>query len=279
MSFCAVVTGGGTGIGAAVVAELAASGARVFAVGRRLAPLQAVAAAAPDKLVTPVTADVTLPEGRAAVVAAVRDAGVPCRFLVHNAAQLGPMKPLMELTEAEWGATAAVNVEAPLFLTQALLPLLERGRARILHVSSGAAHGAVAHWGAYCTTKAALHMLYQVLKLELEGVCVVGSARPGVVDTDMHAVLRQSAPFPAQQRFLDMKARREELLQEEGELGGGGPHPPPAAALDSPRNVGAFLRWLLLDTADAEFSAAEWDIRDPHHHPRWCVGDGGAASR
>lgn len=59
--------------------------------------------------------------------------------MVHNAAVLEPVKPLMEVDVCEWRQSMSTNVEAPLFLTQMLLPHLKAG-ARILHISSGAAH-------------------------------------------------------------------------------------------------------------------------------------------
>lgn len=44
---------------------------------------------------------------------------------------------------------------------------------------------------------------------------------------------------------------------------------PPSDALDTPVNVGAFLRFLLQDTGDDEYSKEEWDIREESHHHRW----------
>eukprot|EP00957_Ditylum_brightwellii_P005530 424079-Ditylum_brightwellii.AAC.1 len=85
----------------------------------------------------------------------------------------------------------AVNMEGPLFLTQALLPKLKAatttiGGARVLHISSGASQKPYRGWGPYCTSKAGLNMIYRVLREELQPHNIhVGSVRPGVVDTPM----------------------------------------------------------------------------------------------
>lgn len=52
---------------------------------------------------------------------------------------LGPVTPLTRVDAEAWRRVFAVNVDAPLFLTQALLPLMNDG-TRVLHISSGAAH-------------------------------------------------------------------------------------------------------------------------------------------
>ena len=234
----AVVTGGGTGIGQALCEELARRGLHVLAVGRRAEPLRALASRFPGRI-EPLAADVGAPEGRAAVAAAL-GTDVKLRFLVHNAAMLAPVGPLRELCPDALRAHLAVNLEGPLFLTQQLLPMLAGGR--VLHVSSGAAHHAYAGWGPYCMSKAALHMLYQVWREELAGSAIrIGSARPGVVDTPMQALIRATPPerFPRVARF--------EQLHREGQL-------------RRPAEVAQFLAWLLLATDDAAFEAAEWDI-------------------
>jgi len=269
----AVVTGGGSGIGRALALRLSLRGCAVLVVGRRgaaLAETAALAAAAGGARVEALEADVAAADAPARVAAAVAAAGLPLRLVVHNAALLGPVAPLAGAGADALARVLAVNVVAPVALTRALLPALARG-ARVLHVSSGAAHGAVAGWGPYCVSKAALHMAYRVLAEELapRGVAV-GSARPGVVDTDMQGEIRagDAAVFPAAQKFLALKAAADALPARAGGAGA----PPPAGALDGADNVGVFLAWLLLDAGEAEFCAHEWDIRDAVHHERWVGG-------
>ena len=239
MEIVDIVTGGGSGIGRGIALALAAGGRRVLIVGRRDAPLEAVEAEAPEAIRT-LAADVGTESGRRAVAAAVGDDRVGC--LVHNAAVLDPVTRLAEVPLEDWRRHQAINVEGPLFLTQALLPRLAGGR--VLHISSGAAHRPIPGWGAYCTSKAALHMLYQVLKEELASHDIaVGSLRPSVVDTPMQALIRAQPEerFPLVQRFRDLKS---------------------GGQLADPEAVGRFAAAVLLHTDAAEFSAREWDYQD-----------------
>lgn len=294
--FLAVVTGGGTGIGAAVAAALASRGAKVIISGRRLAPLRAIAdAAVPLGAIVPVQADVSTAEGVDAITAAAAGAGLPVRYVVHNAAVLGPIKPLSTVSRDEWREAFAINVDGPLFLTQALLPLMSgssdgSSAPRILHVGSGAAHSVIEGWGAYCTTKAALHMVYRVLAKELDKAGVlVGSVKPGVVDTPLQAAIRSgdAAAFPDRPYFVQLKETRDAAAAAAAAAGGAGAAhasaeaavagsagvPPPAGSLDTPENAAAFIAWLLMDMGGEEYVAAEHDIRDKKLHHRWCKAD------
>jgi NAD(P)-dependent dehydrogenase (short-subunit alcohol dehydrogenase family) len=165
------VTGGGTGIGAALVTALVAGGCQVIAVGRRAEPLADVAAKH-GAAVTTVQADVAAADGIRRIADAVVAAGGDVSYLVHNAGVLGPIKPLAAVQPDEWRAVMATNVDAPLFLTQALLPYMKSG-ARVLHIGSGAASRPIGGWGSYCVSKSALQMVYRVLAQELApaGAC------------------------------------------------------------------------------------------------------------
>ena len=243
----ALITGAGTGIGHALSTHLISRGCDILAVGRRAAPLQALADAHPGR-VTAVPLDIATPDAPAALRAAVAER--PLRFVVHNAATLEPAGPLATLDRAAFQAHLDTNLSAPLFITQALLPAMREG-ARVLHISSGAAHHALQGWGPYCVSKAALHMLTQSWNAELgERGILVGSARPGVVDTPMQSTIRSLAPavFPRVAAFQQMKAE---------------------GALLAPDTVGRFLTWMLLDANAQQFSEAERDIRDEEFTGLW----------
>ncbi len=251
----AVVTGGGTGLGRSIALKLVQRGSRVLVAGRRCQPLEETAALGHGG-VDVVVADVATVEGRREIVQALpRGSGV--RFVVHNAGILDPVGPLRGVELEAWQHAMAVNVEGPVFLTQALLPHLVEG-ARIAHIGSGAAHKPMPGWGAYCAAKAALHVVYQVYRDELyDARVLVGSVRPGVVDTPMQDHIRRQTPdrFPAVDRFVQLK--------ESGQL-----HPP--------ENAAAFAVWALTETGDREYGAAEWDIGNPEHYKRWQASRGGS---
>ncbi|NOX90074.1 MAG: SDR family NAD(P)-dependent oxidoreductase [Calditrichaeota bacterium] len=238
----AIVTGAGTGIGRALSIELANKrNFHILAVGRRLSKLRETRANNPEKIHI-IGADVSREEDREKIARALPQ-NIHLQFLIHNAAVLEPVKPLSEISLEEWRGHFAVNLEAPVFLTQKLLPRLKKG-SRILHISSGAARHAYAGWGAYCSSKAALYMVYQVLNQELnEKGIFVGSVRPGVVDTPMQNQLRKTKRevFPAIDRFLQLK--------EEGKL-------------IPPEKVAEFIADVLIKTDDREFSEQEWDYRE-----------------
>uniref|UniRef100_A0A7S4JEB1 Short-chain dehydrogenase n=1 Tax=Odontella aurita TaxID=265563 RepID=A0A7S4JEB1_9STRA len=242
-----IVTGGGTGIGAALSRRLAARGP-VLIVGRRLGPLEETRKSDPHGNIRIVAADVSTAEGRDAVLDAVAGKEL-VSALVHNAGMLEPVMPLAEVGAKEWRNAISTNLDAPLFLTQAVLPRMSRG-GRILHISSGAAKSAYEGWGAYCVSKAGLNMMYRVLAKELEPRGIyVGSVRPGVVDTPMQDHVREADErvFPMLAKFLTLKE---------------------SGSLMKPADTARFVDWLLNGVDGEEFSAQEWDIRETDRQ-RW----------
>jgi len=241
-----LITGGGTGIGRALAERFAAKGWRVTIVGRRLELLQEVARDYPDKI-SIISADVGSIQDRQKIVA---EAKGTLDLLVHNAAVLGPVGPILDQSPEDWKSHMATNVEGPLFLTQALLPNLVEN-SRVVNISSGAAHQGIPGWGMYCTSKAALFMLGQLLKDELAQRNIwFGSVRPGIVDTPMQAEIRALEPenFPMVEQFRQYKA---------------------TGALVTSELVAQYLEWLLLKVSGAQLGEREWDIRDAEWQSAW----------
>lgn len=233
--------------------------------GRRKAPLTDLQREAGGaEHVTPVVADIASADGRSAIVSAVHGRG-PVDFLVQNAGTIAPIATLADIKPSEWEHAFAVNVHGPLYLLQALHGSLCRPGARVLHIGSGAASKAVGGWAAYCASKAAFLSLYRSMAAELrpEGV-LVGSVRPGIVNTPMQVAIRDSdeAAMPDVGFFRGLHAAMEPGAGAAGSA-------PPSGSLDTPENVAAFLSFLLTSSGDDEFCAEEWDIRDASHHHRW----------
>jgi len=139
--------------------------------------------------------------------------------VVNNAGRLGPVAPLHRTEPEDLAATLAIDVGAPAWLMGWARRHAAGRRVRVVDVSSGAAHSAYPGWGAYCASKAALHMLGRVLAVEAAEVpqpvatdLAVLSFAPGVLATEMQAEIRaaDAADFPRRPRFL--------ALHEEGEL-------------------------------------------------------------
>ncbi|MEC7221920.1 MAG: SDR family oxidoreductase, partial [SAR324 cluster bacterium] len=148
-----LITGGGTGIGRALAERFAAKDWQVTIVGRRSYLLEEVMNEYPDRIKA-ISADVGKIQDRQKIV---DEAMATLNLLVHNAAVLGPVGPILDQNLEDWRSHMATNVEGPLFLTQALLPNLVEN-SRVVHISSGAAHSGIPGWGMYCTSKAALFM-------------------------------------------------------------------------------------------------------------------------
>ena len=132
----AVVTGGGTGIGAELARALAAQGANLSLIGRRREKLEEVAAVLPGACVA--TADIS---SRAAVDAAfeiARTAHGPIAILINNAG-IAASAPFGRVTEDSWREVMAVNLDALFHCCQAALPDLKAAAAgRIVTVASTA---------------------------------------------------------------------------------------------------------------------------------------------
>lgn len=241
-----VVTGGGTGIGQALAQALAARGKAVLIIGRREAPLAKTADS--HHLIDYLCADVSSTAGRAKVIERLQPV-VSIQGLVHNAGIIDPIMPIQDIDEASWQRVMATNVDAPLFLTQALIDKLNNGR--VLHISSGAAHFPVAGWAAYCVSKAALSMLTQAWQLESDKIAFA-AVKPGIIDTNMQSLIRHA-------RHMDSdKLEFFRRLKQQGQL------------LD-PTTVALFLSWLLLDITPSVYGSQEWDIYDKTHHADWLI--------
>lgn len=153
-----VVSGGGTGIGRAVVRRLAADGDRVTIVGRRALVLEDTAAevnaAVGDKLVSTATADLTDPAQVQQIADAIAADG-PVDVLVNNAGGNPNRTPqgLPDLADA-YQEAFRVNVLTAVLLTEALMPHMTPRTGRIVAVSSVAG---LRGSGPYGAAKAALH--------------------------------------------------------------------------------------------------------------------------
>ncbi|CAK8992082.1 Uncharacterized oxidoreductase C30D10.05c [Durusdinium trenchii] len=261
-----LVTGASSGIGRALAVHFSKKQFGVVAVARRAEELEKTSKLGVAENFKLVVADVATEEGRTAVADAVQ-AFCPKKLdaVIQNAGLMGNIKKVTEVSYDSWRKTFAVNVDAPLFLTQKLVPEMTSG-GRILHISTGAAHSAMDGWSAYCTSKAAFFMLYQSLKLELAPLgIVVGSVSPGVIDSNMQAEIR-NASKDDMSMVENFKGLKENMYSGPDPKK---PHRPPANGLDTPENVAHFIDFLLHDTSAEEFSAGEWDIRDPSNFTRW----------
>ncbi|MGQ3892837.1 SDR family NAD(P)-dependent oxidoreductase [Legionella sp. CNM-4043-24] len=239
-----VVTGGGSGIGRALAQALAQLGRPVMIVGRRREALVETAADFP--LISVCQADVSTAEGRQHLQNELSQVE-RLDALIHNAGMIEPIMPIGAIPEEAWRQTMEVNLNAPLFLNQALADKLTQGR--VLHMGSAVAHFPVSGWAAYCVSKAALHMLTRCSQLESRQTAYA-SVMPGIIDTDMQALIRNSEGMDPEQVLFYKNLKKDNRLL-------------------SPDTVASFLCWLLLDVEREVYVEREWDIYETFHHASW----------
>ena len=165
----AVVTGGGRGIGRAIARRFAAEGAIVLVAARTAIEIESVAAeitAAGGKGAA-VRADVSREEDCQRIVATAREKFSTVHILVNNAGDYGPVKPVEEITPAEWDQVIAVHLRGAFLLTRLVLPeMYARGSGVILNISSLSAKSAFAWGSPYAAAKAGLLGLTRVTAAE-----------------------------------------------------------------------------------------------------------------
>ncbi|WP_240670216.1 SDR family NAD(P)-dependent oxidoreductase [Actinoplanes solisilvae] len=173
----ALVTGGMSGIGAAVAVRLRAEGVRVVTLDL---------AEGAD-----LRADVADP---AAVRAAATDVG-PVDILVNSAGIVGPAAPLWEIEAGDWDRVFAVNVRGTFNMCHAFVSgMRERGWGRVVNLASIAGKDGNPGMSPYSASKAAVIALTKSLGKELatSGV-LVNAVAPAVIETPMNAATDPAA--------------------------------------------------------------------------------------
>ncbi|MBK5941982.1 SDR family oxidoreductase [Halochromatium roseum] len=202
----ALITGASRGLGAGLAERFLEHGLRVAVCARSQPKLEG----APDKILS-VAADVT----DAAAMQQLCDTAV-ARFghihlWINNAGLLAPIGPLRDNDPAEFARHIQVNVVGVFNGSRAFIRHLRQrgGDGVLLNISSGAARNAYAGWSAYCAGKAAVDRMSESIALEeADSGLRVHAVAPGIIDTDMQAMIRNCSPeqFPRVQKFLDLKA-------------------------------------------------------------------------
>jgi NADP-dependent 3-hydroxy acid dehydrogenase YdfG len=169
----AVVTGANSGIGKAITLALAAQGATVCLVGRRMETLQAVAEQASNGSVC-YQADLGLDSDIAALVANLKQDVKGIDILVHSAGVIR-LSSFESSSPDQLDWHYKVNVRAPYLLTQGLLPMINARQGQVVFVNSTAGLRAGANASQYASTKHALKAVADSLREEVnaDGVRVL----------------------------------------------------------------------------------------------------------
>mmetsp|Transcript_13777 Transcript_13777/g.20798 ORF Transcript_13777/g.20798 Transcript_13777/m.20798 type:complete len:308 (-) Transcript_13777:264-1187(-) len=261
-----VITGGGAGIGQATTLRLLGRGMTVVVMDYNGKALESTKALAQEKKLpgemVNVVGDIRDPKARAAVAEAVKATGRTLRLLIHNAGVNTPCKMMMDLKEAEWARVMDINMNGPLYLTQALYPLFgekdtEKNRILFLTTIAKMCTG-LPNYGPYCVSKLGAFGVAKMFKEELPKAKVpvyCGTLIPGEVNTGMQA----ATAYSNSRGFPEHLVKHWRMLHETKQL-------------LPPKVAGAFIEFVCLDTEKEEFCAdKDWFIYEKSHHKRWAT--------
>jgi len=188
-----LITGASEGIGRALALCYAEHGATVLLNGRNVERLESLydeicAKGWPEPAICPMDLMSQNYEDYIVLQNSIGENFGRLDGIVHNAGQLGRVSPIANNLTNDWLKVMQTNLNAPFFLTKALLPLLEEAEnASMIFVSSSVGRKGRANWGAYSASKFGVEGLMQILADELENISNIrsNSLNPGATNTAM----------------------------------------------------------------------------------------------
>lgn len=204
----ALVTGGGSGLGAAIASHLARAGARVVLAGRRPDALAATAQRI-GPAATAEVCDVADPASVHALAARLADRAVS--IVVNNAGIAGPVAPLVEIEPAAWDEVFATNVRGTYLVCRAFLPaMLARGDGDVINLASVSGKRPLIRRTPYCASKTAVLGLTSTLAFEAGPAGVrVNALSPGPVEGDR---MDRNVALEAERTGIGVDAAREAFV-------------------------------------------------------------------
>lgn len=201
----ALITGASRGIGEAAAYAFANAGANVALVARSTEEIAEIAGKIGEKALA-IPCDVSRYAEVAAAVEATAQTFGGLDILINNAGVVDPIGHLQDTDPDAWSRTIDINLKGVMHGLHVAMPgMIAQGHGTIINISSGAAHGPVEGWTAYCSSKAAVYMLTRAADKESrdKGLRIMGLS-PGTVATQMQREIKASGINPVSQ--LDWSA-------------------------------------------------------------------------
>ena len=221
----ALVTGGGSGIGAETCRELASAGAHVVVADVNLDAAKEVAASLAHAQALPM--DVT---DAASITAAAKSLN-QLDILVNNAG-IGHVGSIAEVDEPSFERLMKVNVYSVFLVTQGLLPLLLASHGCIVNIGSVAGEVGVKRRFAYCASKGAVHAMTRQLAVDYPKELRVNAIAPGTVQTPfVEGYLEKYHAHEKEEMREQLKARQ------------------PIGRLGTPKDIASLVRYLCSEEA------------------------------
>ena len=195
-----LITGASRGIGAAAARVFAEAGANVALIARSTADIADLAQEIGARAIA-IPCDVSKYVEVSAAVATTIAAFGQLDVLINNAGVVDPIGHLQDTDPEKWGRAIDINLKGVMYgLHAAISAMIAQGGGTIINISSGAAHGPVEGWSAYCSSKAGVYMLTRAADLEArdKGLRIMGLS-PGTVATQMQREIKASGINPISQ--------------------------------------------------------------------------------
>jgi NAD(P)-dependent dehydrogenase (short-subunit alcohol dehydrogenase family) len=210
-----VVTGTGSGIGAALVRELNGAGYQVFACSRNVESVEASFRDQPRIRYFP--CDVSDEGAVVTFVASVTAEVDRVDALINCAGGFGAIGPIDKVDAKEWMQTISNNLFGTFLIIKHFLPLLERAQSpHVINMSGGGAFSPFPNYSAYACSKAAIVRLTETLAAELAGRGIaVNALAPGIIPTKFHEATIAAGP----ERAGSLQFRRTKRLLQQPDNG------------------------------------------------------------
>jgi NAD(P)-dependent dehydrogenase (short-subunit alcohol dehydrogenase family) len=199
-----VVTGGSSGIGAALVAALAADGYQVFTCARRGERLRKVTDN--GRLATGFVCDISKEADVIAFAREIASKTDSVYALVNCAAIFGAIGPALDATVEDWARAIQVNLIGMFSMTKHVVPLMRpQDQPRIVNFTGGGAFSCLPRLSSYGVSKAGIVRLTETLAIELaEKNILVNAVAPGFAATEIHQAVLDAGPKVVGEEYFEL---------------------------------------------------------------------------